>query len=321
MKLDIRRSKQPKWTAPMLATLSKNPFFEPGWIYERKLDGMRCLLHKDGDQIKIWSRNKISQNSVYPELVAALKKYPSDFILDCEVVTFVGKKTDFAKLGMRMHVKNPDPQLIKKVPVTVFVFDILYLNDYNLTELPLLTRKKILKDNFKFIKPLKYLAHRKTNGANYYEQAARSGWEGLIAKQEDSIYVHQRTRTWLKFKCDMGQELVIGGYTKPAGTRVKFGALLLGYYENGKFKYAGRVGTGFNVDTLLSLYNKMKPLEVERCPFNNFDSSTKDITWVKPKLVAQLGFAEWTSEGRLRHPRFLGLRTDKKAAQVTRESK
>lgn len=310
---------QPSWLAPMLATLTYQPFSDPNWIYERKLDGMRVLIHKNNGKIQIWSRNKKDQNKIFPELVAALKKYASDFIIDCEVVAFAGTKTSFEKLQERMHVIDPEPKLLKKVPVTAFVFDILFLNGHDLRKVPLIARKQILKDNFNFSKPFKYLIHRKENGLTYLQYAAKHGWEGIIAKEADSIYLHKRAPTWLKFKCDFSQEFVIGGYTKPQGSRLKFGALLLGYYHNKKFKYAGKVGTGFDVETLIFLHNKMQPLITNKTPFTNYDLKSKSITWLKPKLVVQLGYTEWTSDGRLRHPRYLGLRNDKKAIDVVRE--
>ncbi len=318
MNLNVRRIKQPKWSAPMLATLTKQVFSDPAWIYERKLDGMRCILHKNGNNITIWSRNMVLQNDVFPELVAALQKYSSDFIIDCEVVTFVGTKTSFERLGYRMHVRNPQPKLIKKVPVVAYVFDILYLNGYDLSKLPLLLRKKVLKENFKFVKPFKLINYRKANGEKYYSYARKHGWEGIIGKRIDAGYEHKRSKSWLKFKCNQGQEFVIGGFTEPRGERLKFGALLLGYYEDGNFKYAGRVGTGFDSDMLVFLHSQMRFLISKQSPFIDFNDA-QDTVWLKPKLIAQVDFTEWTSEGKLRHPTFLGLRTDKSAQQIVRE--
>lgn len=321
MKTIFKPSKQPNWIAPMLATLVYKPFSDPAWLFERKLDGMRCILHKSGDQVTIWSRNKKNQNKVFPELVQALKKYRSNFILDCEVVCLAGTKTDFEKLQERMHVQNPSTELLRKFPVVAYVFDIMYLNDFDLTNFPLLVRKKILKENFKFSKPFKYLSDRKKNGLQYFEYAVSKGWEGVVAKLSDSKYIQKRSKEWLKFKCDFAQEFVIGGYTQPRGHRVKFGALLLGYYKNGTLRYAGKVGTGFTVDMLLQLHKRMQGLEVKKSPFVDYADQTENIKWLKPKLVAQLGFTEWTSTGRLRHPRYLGLRNDKISSAVRREGK
>jgi bifunctional non-homologous end joining protein LigD len=319
MSIKFKTSTQPKWTAPMLATLSDTPFSDPNWIFERKLDGMRCILHKKGDVVNIWSRNKIKQNNVFPELVAALRQYPSNFILDCEVVAFEGNKTSFEKIALRMHVQNPAPKLIRQVPIVAYVFDLLYLNNYNLSSLPLMIRKKILQENFKFTKPLKYLNHCVANGLKLYAAAETKGWEGIIAKQADSPYIHRRSKAWLKLKCDQGQEFVIAGYTPPQGQRIKFGALLLGYYKNKSLHYAGKVGTGFDVKTLIAIETKMRSLQIKKCPFVDYGDRSSNVTWVKPKLVAELGFTEWTADGHLRHPRFLGLRTDKAASQIRRE--
>lgn len=308
-----------QWQPPMLATLTKQPFSDPAWIYERKLDGMRCLLYKYDNDISIWSRNKKLQNDFFPELVNALKNYPSDFILDSEIVALVAKKTSFEMLQNRMHVKNPSAELIKKVPLTVYVFDIIYLNGYELIHLPLLDRKKIITQNFKFIKPLKYLSHKNTHGLELLQTACQQGWEGLIAKLSTSKYVHKRSTNWLKFKCSMGQEFIIAGYTQPQRSRLKFGALLLGYYLNGKLLYAGKVGTGFNSELLMLLHKKMLRLEIKKSPFENYDQDLSNIIWLKPQLIAEVEFSEWTLGGRLRHPRFKGLRTDKRAKAIKRE--
>lgn len=303
----------------MLATLSDKPFSDPNWIFEPKLDGMRCLLEKKGSKIVILSRNRKIQNNVFPEIVAALKKYKSDFIIDSEIVTFVGKTTSFSQLQLRMHVQNPDPKLLRKVPVVAYLFDIIHLNGYDLTKMPLIARKHVLKDNFKLTKPLFYLAHKNERGLVLFKQACKQGLEGLIAKRADSTYQHHRSRDWLKLKCGQEQEFVIAGYTKPQGSRAKFGALLLGYYENKKLKYAGRVGTGFNDDTLIFLHKKMSVLHAAKSPFSDYDLKSNAVTWLKPKLVAQVEFFEWTTTGRLRHPSFKGIRTDKSASDVRRE--
>jgi len=304
----------------MLATLSNKPFSDPNWIYERKLDGMRCILIKHKDKVIILSRNHKIQNNFYPELVAALKKYRSDFILDSEVVAFSGQQTSFESLQLRMHIKDPTPIIIKNTPLTVFIFDILNLNGHDVTKIPLWARKQVIKDNFEFAKPFKYLPFRKNDGLKFLQKACDKKWEGIIAKRSDSEYVHKRSTDWLKFKCSHSQEFVIGGYTEPQGTRLKFGALLLGYYQNGKLKYAGKVGTGFNADSLILIHQKMRSLTTNNSPFHNYNNNVTNTIWLKPSLVCDVEFSEWTSEGKLRHPRFKGLRNDKPSKKVTREN-
>lgn len=317
--LQDKKKAQPAWCAPMLATLSYEPFSDPNWIFEHKLDGMRCLLFKKGSQVKIYSRNKKLQNNSYPELVTALEKLPGDFILDSEVVVFNGKITSFEALQERMHVKDPSKELQKAVPIYAYVFDVLYLNGYNLCDLQLIERKKILLGAFKFKDPLRHMEYTVGVGEKFLKQVCKLGLEGLIGKLATAKYEHKRSKSWLKLKCSRGQELVIGGYTKPTGSRTHFGALLLGYYENGQFKYAGKVGTGFDQATLKSLYGKMLKLKCASSPFIDYNPKSKTITWLEPKLLAELRFTEWTSAGHLRHPSFLGLRLDKKAKQVTRD--
>jgi ATP-dependent DNA ligase len=166
---------------------------------------------------------------------------------------------------------------------------------------------------------LRFTAHRETEGEAYYREACRNGWEGIIAKNGNSQYVSKRTRDWLKFKCEQGQEFVVGGYTEPRGTRKGFGALLLGVYRKGRLHYAGKVGTGFDNALLESLAWRLRNIETHACPFADEDIPKRGVHWVKPELVAQIAFTEWTTDGRLRHPRFLGLRDDKRPSEVVRE--
>ncbi|WP_207384205.1 non-homologous end-joining DNA ligase [Legionella nagasakiensis] len=306
--------------SPMLAMLTKDYFSDKEWIYERKLDGERCLLHKKGKRVKLLSRNHKEQNDFYPEISQALKEFPGRFILDSELVTFDGKITSFARLQNRMHVKNPKDKLIKKYPVFAYVFDILYLDGYSLEELSLRKRKAILKKAFSFeSSAIRYLPHRNERGEEYLQEACAKGWEGVIAKQAKSQYVRQRSKQWLKFKCSHGREFVIGGYTQPQGQRIGFGALLLGYYQDSQLNYCGRVGTGFDDEFLEFLHNRMISIQSDSCPFIDFSESSEGITWIKPELVAQVEFTEWTSNNKLRHPRFLGLRKDKDAKEVRKE--
>jgi bifunctional non-homologous end joining protein LigD len=207
----------------------------------------------------------------------------------------------------------------RKVPVWLYLFDLLYLDRYDIRLVPLRYRKQVLRDAFQFRDPLRFTEHCDTEGEAYYRRACSLGWEGVIAKNAGSVYVSGRTRDWLKFKCQQSQEFVIGGYTDPRGHRIGFGALLLGVYRRGKLVYSGKVGTGFDNDTLRRLSSKLAKLQTTTCPFAQDGLPRRGVHWVKPKLVAQIDFTEWTQGGKLRHPRFLGLREDKQPEEVVRE--
>lgn len=317
----LKKTAMPDSTAPMLATLTHEHFSDPGWIFERKLDGQRCLFFKKGSDVSLMSRNQKQQNSFYPEITDALKSLPGDFILDGELVTFDDKVTSFSALQNRMHVKNPGKKLLNDYPVFAYIFDLIYLDGYDLTLLTLKDRKRVLKSALDFKDPLAYLTHKDKKGEEYLEDACERGWEGLIAKDGSSTYVNSRSTKWLKFKCNKGQEFVIGGYTAPQGERIGFGALLVGYYKDGKLIYAGKVGTGYDDQFLKKFHRRMNSYRRKTCPFDNFEDNDKDITWITPHFVGEIGFTEWTNAGKLRHPRFLGLRKDKEPEDVVREDK
>jgi len=315
----LHKKTMPSFIKPMLATLTEERFSDPNWIFERKLDGERCLLFKKGKNITLKSRNDKILNHSYPEIITALKKLNlPDCILDGEIVALTKKTTSFALLSQRFGATIINPAL-SKMRIYYYIFDILYCDGYLITHLPLLTRKKILKSILHKDKIICYVIHKKEKGELYFKQACKDKWEGLIAKKSDSTYISKRSANWLKFKCSNEQELVIGGYTSPSGSRLNFGALLLGYYENGKLHYAGKVGTGFNEKILHDLGTKLKKLEITKNPFINFDVSMKDVHWVKPVLVCEVQFTEWTSGNKLRHPSYLGLRRDKNAKEVKKE--
>jgi len=316
----LRKHAQPKWVAPMLATLTDEVFSRQGWLFEPKWDGERCLAFRRGRDLNLFSRNRIRLNAKYPEVIEAIhQQETTSFIADGEIVTFDGAITSFAKLQARMQVRHPSADLIRKVPVWFYLFDLLYLDRYDIRQVPLRYRKQVLRNAFDFHGPLRFTEHRKTEGEDYYRQGCQEGWEGIIAKNGDSVYVSRRTRDWLKFKCKQEQEFVIGGYTDPRGSRRGFGALLLGYYRGGKLVYAGKVGTGFDQDLLRRLGEKLVRLKTPVPPFAEDGLPRRGVHWVKPKLVAQIGFTEWTAGGKLRHPRFLGLRDDKRPEDVVRE--
>ncbi len=223
---------QPSWIEPELATLTKERFSDPAWISERKLDGERCLAFASGDSVRLLTRNKKSITGTYPELAAALgAQRAGDFIVDGEIVAFDGPQTSFAQLQQRMQLAAPLPELVRRVPVYFYVFDVVYAEDQDLRRLPLLERKQVLRLLLSFGGPLRFSTHRTGKGEAHWQDACKKGWEGVIAKRADSPYRSGRTRDWLKFKCENAQEFVIGGYTDPQGGRAGFGALLIGYYD------------------------------------------------------------------------------------------
>ena len=313
---------QPGWLDPELATLTSDRFTDPAWIFERKFDGERCLPFRDGEHLRLMTRNQQQVTSTYPEIAEALRRQDAtDFIVDGEVVAFDGDQTSFSRLQRRLGVRDPGPALRAEVPVYIYLFDVLWADGHDVRPRPLLERKTVLHDLLSFGGPLRYAEHRDTDGEAYYREACQLGWEGLIAKRVDSPYRPGRNRDWLKFKCLNGQEFVIGGYTDPRGSRVGFGALLLGYYgADGRLHYAGKVGTGFSRPTLTSLHTALAADERPAPAFEPVRGLPRSrVHWVEPRLVAQVGFSEWTTDGELRHPRFQGLRRDKDPADVLRE--
>jgi len=318
----LRRSRMPGWTRPMLATLTDERFSSPEWIFERKLDGERCLVFRRKRRLQLLSRNRQDLNASYPELVEALAdQSPEHFIADGEIVAFDGNNTSFSRLQGRIGIHDPARARASGIRVWLYLFDLLYLGHHDTTGLALRTRKQLLRQQFDFSDPLRFTPHQNTCGEQLYRRACRMGREGLIAKRADSRYRHSRSRHWLKFKCVNRQELVIGGYTDPGGNRSGFGALLLGYYEDGGLRYAGKVGTGFDAETLVSLGRRLAKLTRSTCPYAARPPvAGSGVHWVKPELVAEIGFTEWTGDNRLRHPRFLGLRRDKAARRVVREA-
>jgi len=319
-KLDARD--HPEWIQPMLATLTHDPFSDPDWVYERKLDGERCLAFRDGDRVRLLSRNEKKLNDSYPEIEAAIAgQSVDDFVVDGEVVAFDGNVTSFQRLQQRMQLTDRDRARSSGVAVFYYLFDILHLAGRSTERLPLRARKALLKRVFDYETRIRFTSHRNRDGEEWLDEACAKRWEGLIAKDASAAYVHSRSRKWLKFKCSNRQEMVIGGFTEPHGERLGFGALLLGFYDDGELVYAGKVGTGFDDDTLHRMRGRLDSRERATSPYDRGDPQDNDVNWVRPDLVAEIGFTEWTSDGRLRHPRFLGLRRDKKAEDVVREDR
>lgn len=309
------------WREPMLATLTERRFSDPDWLFERKLDGVRAIAVRDDDTPVLWSRNHKRMDRSYPEIVDALADYGGRrFVADGEIVAFDGEQTSFSRLQGRIHLTDPARIRRSEVEVYFYLFDLLVWDEYDLTRLPLRHRKRVLHRAFDFRDPLRFSAHRNADGEEYHRQACEKGWEGLIAKYADGSYRSGRSTDWLKFKCVRDQEFVIGGFTEPSGSREGFGALLVGYYDDGRLRYAGKVGTGYDHEALRSLRERFDRMTQTERPFaSNVDE--RNPRWIRPELVAQIGFSEWTRDGKLRHPRFQGLRTDKAPREVVRETR
>jgi DNA ligase D-like protein (predicted ligase) len=313
----------PAWVEPQLATLTRDRFSDPEWLFERKLDGERCITFAASTGIRLMSRNQRDITTTYPEVAAALAAQitTSGQVLDGEIVAFRGSATSFAQLQQRLGLQHPSASLVDAVPVTYCIFDVMYSGGQDVRPLPQRERKELLRQLMSFGDPLRYTEHRERDGEKYFEQACRDGWEGLIAKRASARYRSGRTRDWLKFKCENAQEFVIGGYTDPQGSRQGLGALLLGYYDSdGQLNYAGKVGTGFSESVLRQLHSTLSRLARDSPPFHIGRLPRARVHWVEPRLVAEVGFSEWTTDGQLRHPRYQGLRDDKDPAEVVRET-
>lgn len=286
----------PEWIEPMAATLTRERFEGPEWIFERKLDGIRLLAFKDGQDVRLLSRNRLSQNASYPSFVKAIQALPvRNVVLDGEALG-VWRARD--ELGYH-------------------VFDVPWLDGHDLTALPLEARRAKL-EALPLRAPL--LRTEWLDEPAPWEKACKEGWEGVIAKRRDSAYEHRRSPHWLKMKCEASQELVIGGFTDPQGGRVGLGALLVGYFEGDDFVFAGKVGTGFDGKLLRALRERLDALEIAKPLFTKGENLPRlRAHWTRPEVVVQVAFMEWTSNDKMRHPRLLGLRPDKAAREVTRD--
>jgi DNA ligase D-like protein (predicted ligase) len=307
---------------PALATLSHERFWEDGWVYERKLDGQRCLAVRDADGTRLYSRSGRDVTVAFPEIAEALEQQAaSRFVVDGEVVAFEGSRTSFARLQPRIHLSSAEKARRTGVAVFFYVFDVLEVDGEDVRAEPLLDRKRRLRQLLTWDGPLRSTPHRVSGGEEWFAEICRKGWEGLIAKRVDAPYATGRTDRWLKFKCEAGQELVVVGWTEPTGSRVALGALLLGYHDGNDLVYAGKVGTGFSEAVLRDLHDRLSRIGVDETPCTRGKLPRSGVHWVRPQLVAEVAFTEWTSANQLRHPRYLGLRSDKKAADVVREAR
>jgi bifunctional non-homologous end joining protein LigD len=269
----------PDWVEPMAATLTQERFTGPEWIFERKYDGIRLLAMKNGGEVRLLSRNRLPQNC--PAIAAAVAALPvEDIVLDGELTW-----------------RTP--------AMTYHVFDVMWLGGASVTALSLDQRRALL-DRLDLRLPLVRVPLLSDDAP--WERACREGWEGVIAKRRDSRYEHRRSPHWLKMKCELRQEFVVGGFTDPQGSRVGLGALLVGFFEGDDFVFAGRIGTGFDTRLLRELRARLDSLEIEKPPF----TKAKDLPrlrahWVRPSIVVNVAFIEWTVHRKLRHPRLLGV--------------
>ncbi|GAA4991815.1 non-homologous end-joining DNA ligase [Kitasatospora paranensis] len=305
----------------MLAATSERRTFDSGWLLERKLDGVRAIAERDGDAVRLYSRTGQRIEAGYPELAAALAAQPVPrFAVDGEIVALDDRgATSFARLQRRMQLRDPQRALATGVRVSYFLFDLPALMGHDTTGLALLDRKQLLRESFDFAEPLFFTEHVAADGPVPLAEACARGWEGLVAKRADSRYVPRRSPDWLKLPCTAGQELVIGGHTDPGGRRNGFGALLVGHYADGALRYAGKVGTGFDARELDRLTGLLAALARPDPPFADPPATERTAHWVEPRLVARVAFTQWTRDGRLRAPRYQGLRTDKRPEDVVRE--
>jgi bifunctional non-homologous end joining protein LigD len=320
-KARLRRAAMPAFTPPMLATLTDHAFSDPAWVYEPKLDRQRSLLWRRRSTVRLLTRNEKDRTSHYPDLTEAiLRDETPPLIADGEIVAFAGDVTSFSRLQGRMQNARPSTVQIAAVPVYFYLFDLIWFDGYDLSALPLLARKSLLRGASAFEDPIRFSEHLDEDGESAFSAACEKGWEGLVAKRAASPYAHARSKDWLKFKCSNEQEFIVIGWTEPQGARSGLGALLVGYYEDGDLRFGGKVGTGFRERELTMLSGRLRRLERSTSPLRDTKGiALKGVHWVRPELVAQVGFAEWTPDGKLRQPRYLGLRDDKSPAQIVRE--
>ncbi|MFN2577213.1 MAG: ATP-dependent DNA ligase [Pyrinomonadaceae bacterium] len=281
----------PEWIQPMAATLTQERFTGPEWSFERKFDGIRLLAFKKGADIELFSRNRLPQK--FPAISQAVARLRErELILDGEITWGHGK-------------------------ISFHIFDVLWIKGREVMSLPLEARRALL-DQLALTAPL--LKVSQLDHESPWQLALEKGWEGVIAKRLGSIYEQRRSRNWLKMKCELAQEFVVGGFTDPQGKRAGLGALLVGYYDANELVFAGKVGTGFDTKMLIELRAKLDLLEIAKTPFTRAVGLPRlRAHWVRPEIVVQAGFIQWTVHGKLRHPRLLGIRTDKAAREVVRE--
>ncbi len=310
------KKRDSQFVTPQLARLVKVPPSGDDWIHEIKFDGYRTEAIREAENIRLMTRNGNDWTTKYPDIAAALRKSKhKDFIIDGEIVwQDKSGHSNFQKLQNAM--KSND-----KRNLVYWVFDLLRLDGKDLTSLPLIARKDRLEKLVKTFRgdKIRFSEHFRGAGKDVFKATCDLHLEGIVSKRTDAPYVSGRHEYWVKSKCQNRQEFVIGGFTEPKGSRSSFGSLLVGIYEGSKLRYSGRVGTGFDTRLLEDIYRQLKKLEQKQTPFEIASPRSKDVHWVKPRLVAEVSFANWTDEKILRAPVFQGLRKDKPAGEITQE--
>jgi len=303
----------PELIHPMLATLVDDPFSNPEWIFETKWDGFRSICFVKQGKSRFVSRNQIDMTPQYPELASVAKQIGAkEAILDGEIVALdKDGMPRFQLLQPRVGRKTGIEALRGHGHIVYYVFDLLYIDGYDLTACPLVERKEVLERILRPANFIKLSDHIEGDGEAFFKEIEKFHLEGMIAKRAASPYVQKRSRDWLKVKTIQRSEAVIGGYTEPRGSRSHFGALVVGLYRGKDLHYVAHVGGGFNQRSLAEIYKLMQPLKTKASPFVDAPKTNEPVQWIKPRLVAEVKFSEWTADHRLRHPVFVGLREDK----------
>ncbi|HSB92826.1 MAG TPA: non-homologous end-joining DNA ligase [Flavitalea sp.] len=303
----------PEQLSPMLATLTDKAFDKAGWIYEIKWDGYRAVGYVKKGKAELLSRNQLSYSSKFKPIAESLKEIPLDLVLDGEIVA-INEHEQVSFQQLQQWQKTGKGMLV------YYVFDLLWIEGYSIMHWPLTARKKLLQQVLPDDPHIQYSDHIEERGTEFFDLASDQGLEGIMAKDGNSEYIKgARTTNWLKIKTSMRQEAVITGFTEGRGSRKHFGALVLGIYDKGKLEYIGHTGSGFDESALGMIYQKLESLVTDTCPFEKVPKTKMPVTWVKPKLVCEVKFQEWTRDNSMRHPIFMGLRSDKKPTEVTRE--
>jgi bifunctional non-homologous end joining protein LigD len=310
----LPKVEMPHNLSPMLATLADQPFDHPGWFFEIKYDGYRILAEVKANQVKLWSRNRQDYTKVFSPVAEALRSLGHEAVLDGEMVVLDEENKSRFQL-LQNYQKTGQGNAV------FYVFDILYLDGHDLRELPLIDRKTLLQSVlFETSKYVRYSDHIEGQGKAFFELAAQQSLEGIIAKNSQSRYeAGRRSRNWLKIKTTRRQEVVVGGFTEPTGSRQGLGSLILGLFEEGKLKFAGHSGGSFAGLKPEELREQLEEIETSKCPFDPVPSGKTVQHWVKPVLVCEVEFSEWTKDGSMRHPKIVGFRLDKAAEEVVKE--